>query len=115
DSSSLTNLYNLRKYAVDKVLKSKNDKVDLGRTMQVRFTLIGNPNLEVEENAEGRLVPRNIDFTDEAIEQVEDIGYIENGEIKTQKNLQLTNKETIFARAINKEVKIHIIVFKYSE
>src|SRR5699024_5578398 len=28
DSSSLTNLYNLRKYAVDKVLKSKNDKVD---------------------------------------------------------------------------------------
>lgn len=112
-SNSVSNLYNLRKKAVEKVLKSKSGKVDLGRTIQVRFTLVGNPNIQVQEDSQGNLVPSNTEFTDEMLSQVEDIGYIEDGEIKTQKGLQLEDRNTIFARAIEGEGKTPIMIFTY--
>lgn len=112
-TESLSNLYNLRKQAVEKALKSKAARVDLGRTVQVRFTLTGNPNIQVQEDANGNLVPLNSEFTDEMIGQIEDIGYVQDGKIKTQKNLQLEDRNTIFARAMKGQGKTPIIVFRY--
>lgn len=112
-NETFTNLYNFRKEAINKMLETTSAKVDLKRTLKVRFTLIGNPNIKVREQ-DGQLVVDNIEFTDEAISQIEDVGYVQNGEIKTQKGLRLTNKETIFVRSLkDKESKIPLVVFKY--
>src|SRR5690606_4449628 len=111
-NETISNLYNFRKEAVEKMLKSKSSKVDLGRTIEVRFTLVGNPNIIASEQG-NTVVPQNINITQEALNQIEDIGYIENGEINTQKNLQLKNNETIFVRNINSEDKVPLVVFRY--
>lgn len=114
DGQSLVNLYNFRKEAVKKILNSKIDKVDLGRTIPVRFVLTGNPNLQVQEDEDGNLKPVNRPITDSQLNAVEDFGYVENGVIRTQKNIQYEQRETLFARAIDStNKKVPIIVFRY--
>lgn len=117
NSEVFSKLYTIRKQAVDKALKSKTNRVEIGITIPMKLVLIGSPNISVtEEN--GKVTPIDKPLTQEALEMVDDYGYMLNGEIFTNKNLEYTDKDTIFATAVskradNKNKKVPVIVFKH--
>jgi hypothetical protein len=102
---------------VEKALKSKVNRVEVGITIPMKLVLMGSPNMSVKE-VNGKVVPVDNNLTQEALEGIEDYGYILNGEIFTKENLDYSEKDTIFAtsvskRADNKGKKIPVVVFKY--
>jgi hypothetical protein len=116
-SKSFSKIYMIRKQAASRALASNSPRVEVGISLTFSHTRIGSPNLTVTEVG-GELIPNNIKLTEEALKLVDDYGYMLNGELFTNKNLDYEGKETTFARAtstkeVNRNKKVPVIVFKY--
>lgn len=116
-TDTFNKLYIIRKIAVEKALDSKTNKVEVGITIGLGTVLMGSPNITVTEKGE-ELTPVNIPISQEALGAIEDYGYILNGEVFSNKNLQYTNKEATFARKVSNRTentgqKIPVVVFDY--
>lgn len=117
NTETFAKLHLLRKHAAKLALESKSPRVELGVTIPLKMVLVGAPNMNVREE-EGKVVPENLPLTEEALDSIEDYGYIQDGEVFTNKNLEYSDKEVIFAKSVskreaNKGVKIPVVVFKY--
>lgn len=118
NTDSFAAMYRIRKQAARRAISSPGSRVEVGITVPLSFSLIGNPNTVVSENEAGELVPQNIDLTKEALEMIEDFGYMVDGKLFTNKNLEYSKKDTIFAtktskKPHNKGKKVPVVVFKY--
>lgn len=84
DNSATKSLLELRRKAVEMILdeNNKGDYFSLNEAIPVRTVLIGSPNFVIQEQEDGTLKPQGIDFTDTALEQVEDVGYLEGETLK---------------------------------
>jgi len=116
-SETYAKMYRIRKQAFKRALEAKGTRVDVGITVALGATLMGKPNLTVREEG-NQVLPNNIQLTPEALNIVEDYGYMVDGELFTNKNLQYSAKETKFAKDIstrpeNAGVKVPVVVFKY--
>ena len=87
--------------------------IGLNSTVPITTILIGTPNLVLEETEEG-LVPVNIPISDKALDLIEDYGYIEDGEIKTNKG-KIDDVNTNFIKGLGKNEKVPIIIFKHGK
>ena len=117
NSETFAKLHMIRKQAVKKALNSPSKRVEVGITIPLKMVLIGSPNMNVTEQ-NGKVVPINRNLTQEAFEMVDDYGYTMNGKVFTNKNLEYSEKDTIFASAVstreeNKNKKIPVIAFKF--
>ena len=117
DTATFSKLHLIRKQAVRRALGSNTKRVEVGITIPLKMTLVGSPNMSVKEE-EGKLIPTNNKLTQEALGMVDDYGYIVNGKLSTNKNLEYSPKDVIFAstlskREVNRDKKIPVIVFKY--
>lgn len=121
NSNTLHKLQLIRKYAVEKALNSQSKRVEVGITIPIKMVRVGSPNISVEEQG-GKLIPKGMILSPEALDMIEDYGYVEDGKFYTNKkggeNLEFSKEDTIFARRLseregNRGKKIPVIVFKY--
>lgn len=117
-SETYSRLHLIRKQAAEAALKSKTARVEVGITIPFKRTIPGAPNMNVKVQ-DGKLVAAGVSISQEALNAVEDYGYVLNGVPHTKNGLSLDNKEviTIFAtalsnRAENRNVKVPIVVFE---
>lgn len=96
------------------IIETNNEQnSDLGVTIAKIF--MGNPNYNYTRNAEGRLVRQNKPIVKEDLDKIEEIGYVENGELKlrggrTRKGI---NQDFInSAKKKNSKAKIPVIIVK---
>lgn len=111
DNAATRNLLELRRNATEQLLDETNvsDYFSIGQAMPVKATLIGTPNLVVEETEQGAR-PRTIDFTDTALEQVESTGYME-GETLHLRNMDAEGVVTTFLPKETAE-KLPVVILK---
>lgn len=80
DNTATKSLLELRRKAVNMILDESNidNYFSLNEAVTVRTVLVGSPNFVIGEDNK----PIGIDFTDTALEQVEDVGYLEGDVLK---------------------------------
>lgn len=103
----------LRQKAIE-LVRANPDKIniDLGQTLKLRISLIGSPNLSVQENEQGQLQPANQNFTEQALENVVGTGYMQDGNTQTEFKGGLDN---MFINPISKRnagQKVPFIIYK---
>lgn len=96
------------------IIETNNEQnSDLG--IKITKIFMGNPNYNYTRNAEGRLVRQNKPIVKEDLDKIEEIGYVENGELKlrggrTRKGI---NQDFInSAKKKNSKAKIPVIIVK---
>lgn len=117
DTEAYAKVRLLRKLATNKALKSKTPRVEVGISLPLQMVIMGSPNMEVKET-DGVLESVNKELTPEALDKIEAYGYMQDGELFLNKNLDNTKKDTTFAESVsnrskNKGAKIPVIVFRY--
>lgn len=88
--------------------------IDLGARIPVSKVLTGTPSLELKETSEG-LTPVNIDFTDRAIEEVLDFGYMEGNKMHTNKGTDMTEVMTSPLKNLGKGKRVPFVVFQHGK
>jgi hypothetical protein len=119
DSETFSRLHLIRRQAANAALNSKTPRVEVGITIPFKQALLGSPNMNVKME-DGQLVAAGMPITQEALDMVDDYGYVLNGRIFTKNgtNLEKGSGITIFAtsvsnRVANRDKKIPIVVFKF--
>lgn len=116
DSPITDKLIQARARAVEMVLESKDSaKVDLKSTVPVNTVLTGAPKLNLEEQTDGTLKPKDLDFSLDAIREVKAVGYSLNGKINLDKPQNNSKLNTIFVDNLTDssvDQVIPIIVFE---
>ena len=109
-------LIQVRSRAVNLALaEGAKGKIDLRTTVQVSTVLTGAPKLNLEEQADGSLLPKDMDFTLDSINQVQAVGFSRGGEIKLDKAQDNSKINTIFVDNLteaNTNEIIPVIVFE---
>jgi len=119
NKDTFARLHFIREQAVEKALESKTPRVEVGITIPLRTALIGSPNMNVKTEG-NQVIASGVSITQEALDMVDDYGYVLNGRVYTKNGTDLDNSSgiTIFAtsvsnRAANRNKKIPVIVFKF--
>lgn len=105
------NYLEIRRIAADILLNkdSKQGLVTIPYTAKAAYVLLGTPNLTMIKTDDG-VIPQSINITDQALERIEDFGFIEKGNLQLKGNTK--NVRLDFVSKISKKANVPVVIFK---
>lgn len=108
------NFMEIRRISAETLLQKTpgQDLITIPYTAKVKYVLIGVPSITMVKTEDG-MIPKSIEFTDKALEQVMDYGYMENGSLKLKGST--TGVRMDFVSKLSKKSKVPVIIFKQGQ
>jgi len=105
NTDATKNLLELRRKAVHMFLDESNKGLfSLNEAIPVKTVLVGSPNFVIKDGK-----PQGIDFTDTALEQVEDVGYLEGNTLYLKKMDEGKVIKTFLPKTSSKKMPVVIL------
>jgi hypothetical protein len=103
---------NAKEYVSKQISEGKVGLIQLPYTLKAGVVFIGQPNLTLQKDKDGVIKTKNTNFTKESLQLIKGQGYIINGEITSNSEIQV--KQFISKLSLkNKDKKIPFVVFDY--
>ncbi len=93
--------------------KGKKGLITLPQQMTAKIVFIGQPNITLEKASEGVVTTKQNEFTKEALQTVVGTGFIQNGEVTSNVNID-ANQFIKKLSSVNSDTRIPFVVFNMS-